>query len=262
LSYRSWALWMLGYPEAALADTSRALEEARKIGQAASLMYALVHASIVHIQCGDYSTAGAEADELVSLAEEKGASFWNALGMSVQGCLLVLTGKPGDAFRMITASMAALRSTGSTLWMPMRLAYLARAYAELGQFGDAWRYIDEALRVVETAREKWHEADIYRMAGEIALLSPQRAPAKAETYFEQALAVARAQRAKSWELRAAMSLARLWRDEGKRRQARDCLAPIYDWFTEGFDTLDLRQAKALLDALAEGTSEGAAGVGS
>jgi class 3 adenylate cyclase/predicted ATPase len=259
LSYRSWALWMLGYPEAALADTSRALEEAREIGQAASLMYALVHASIIHIQCGDYSAASAEADELVSLAEEKGASFWKALGMSVQGCLLVLGGKAADAVRMIISSITALRSTGSTLWMPMRLPYLARAYAELGQFGDAWGYIDEALRVAETAREKWHEADIYRMAGEIALLSPQRAPAKAETYFERALAVARAQQAKSWELRAAMSLARLWRDEGKRREARDCLAPIYDWFTEGFDTLDLRQAKALLDAMA---SEGSEGVGS
>jgi class 3 adenylate cyclase/predicted ATPase len=250
LSYRSWTLWMLGYPEAALTDTTRALEEAREIGQAASLMYALVHASITHIQCGDYAAAGAEADELVFLAEEKGASFWRALGMSVQGCLLVLTGKAADAVRIIISSITALRSTGSTLWMPMRLPYLARAYAELGQFGDAWRCIDEVLMAVETSKERWHEADIYRMAGEIALLSPAHASAKVETYFERALAVARAQQAKSWELRAAMSLARLWRDQGKRQQARDCLAPIYGWFTEGFDTRDLSQAKALLDALA------------
>jgi predicted ATPase len=115
------------------------------------------------------------------------------------------------------------------------------------------------MTAAETTKERWHGAEIYRMAGEIALRSPQPDPAKAEAYLEQALAIARAQQAKSWELRAAMSLARLLRDAGKRREARECLAPIYGWFTEGFDTLDLRQAKVLLDALA---SEGAAGVGS
>jgi class 3 adenylate cyclase/predicted ATPase len=250
LSYRSWALWMLGYPEAALADTSHALEDAREIGQAATLMYALVHAWLTHIQCGNYSAATAEADELVALAEEKGALFWKALGMSVQGCLFVLTGKAADAVQMITSGITALRSTGSTLWMPLHLSYLARADAELGQFDNAWRCIDEAMTAAETTKERWHEADIHRMAGEIALLSPQPHPAKAEAYFERALAVARAQEAKSWELRAAMSMARLWRDQGKRDAARDLLAPVHGWFTEGFDTRDLKESKALLDALA------------
>jgi predicted ATPase len=107
------------------------------------------------------------------------------------------------------------------------------------------------MTAVETTKEKWYEADVCRIAGEIALMSPERDTAKAEAYFERALAVARAQQAKSLELRAAMSMARLWCDQGKRDEARDLLAPVYGWFTEGFDTLDLKQAKALLDELAQ-----------
>jgi predicted ATPase len=126
---------------------------------------------------------------------------------------------------------------------------LTRAYTKLGQFDDAWRSISEAMAVVEITKELWCEADIHRIAGEIAL-SREPDAAKAETYFERALAIARAQQAKSWELRAAMSMARLWRDQGKRDEARDLLAPVYNWFTEGFDTLDLKEANALLDTLA------------
>ena len=133
--------------------------------------------------------------------------------------------------------------------MPIHLAYLARAYAELGQVDDAWRCIDEAITAVETTKERWWEAEINRIAGEIALLSPKRDAARAEAYFERALAVARQQQAKSWELRAAMSLARLWRDQRKLQQARELLAPVYGWFTEGFDTRDLKEAKALLEQL-------------
>ncbi len=134
--------------------------------------------------------------------------------------------------------------------MPAYLSYLARAHAELGQFDDGRRCIREAMTAVETTKEKWWEAEVHRTAGEIALLAPEPAATKAEAYFERALAVARQQQAKSWELRAAMSMARLWRDQGKREQARDLLAPVYGWFTEAFDTLDLKDAKALLDELA------------
>ena len=130
------------------------------------------------------------------------------------------------------------------------LVNLARAYAELGQFDDAWRCIGEAMTAIETTKERWCEAEVNRVAGEIALKSPEPDTAKAEAYFERALAVARQQQAKSWELRAAMSLARLWRDQGKVQQARELLAPVYGWFTEGFDTRDLKEAKALLDELA------------
>jgi predicted ATPase len=149
---------------------------------------------------------------------------------------------------MITSGITALRSTGASItWY---LPYLARAYAELRQFDDAWRCIREAIGSVETTKEKWCEADIYRTAGEIALMSPEPDEVKAEAHFGRALAVAREQQAKSWELRAAMSMARLWRDHGKRQQAHDLLAAVYGWFTEGFDTLDLKDVKALLDELA------------
>ena len=249
LCFRSLALWLLGYPEAALADADRALKDAREIGQAATLMYALVIASLTHILCGNYAAANALADELVALADEKGALFWKALGMLHQGCVLALTGKASDAVQMITSGITALRSTGATMWMPLYLSYLARAYAELGQFDDAWRCIGEAMTVVETTKERWCEAEVNRIAGEIALKSPEPDAAKAEAYFERALAVARQQQAKSWELRAAMSMARLWRDQGKRQEARELLAPVYGWFTEGFDTRDLKEAKALLEEL-------------
>jgi predicted ATPase len=126
---------------------------------------------------------------------------------------------------------------------------LASADADLVKFDDAWRCIGEALIAAETTKERWYEAEINRVAGEIAMLSGEPDAAKADAYFERALAIARRQQAKSWELRAATSLARLWRDQGKRREARDLLAPVYDWFTEGFDTLDLKEAKTLLDEL-------------
>jgi predicted ATPase len=129
--------------------------------------------------------------------------------------------------------------------VPLPLSYLARAYADLGNFDDAWRCIVEAMTAVETTKERWYEAEINRIAGEIALLLPD--PARAREYFERALVVARHQQAKSWELRASMSLARLWRDQGKVQEARDLLAPVYSWFTEGFDTRDLKEAKALLE---------------
>jgi predicted ATPase len=134
--------------------------------------------------------------------------------------------------------------------MPLNLSYLARAHAELDQFDDAWRCIGEAMTLVEKTKENWCEAETHRVAGEIALMSPEPDGAKAEAYFKRALSVARAQEAKSWELRAATSMARLWRNQEKLQQARELLAPIYGWFTEGFDMLDLKEAKALLEELA------------
>jgi predicted ATPase len=151
---------------------------------------------------------------------------------------------------MISAGIAAYRSTGATMWLSWYLSHLAMAHAELGQLDDAWRCIDEAKTAVETTREKWCEPEVDRIAGEIALKSRPPDTAKAEQYFLRALEVARSQQAKSWELRAAMSLARLWRDQGKRVEARHLLASVYGWFTEGLDTRDLKEAKTLLDALA------------
>ena len=137
-----------------------------------------------------------------------------------RGWLFAVTGRASDAVQMIASGITAWRSTGATLFMPW-LSYLAGAHAELGQLDDARRCIDEAMSAVETTKERWFEAEVNRVAGEIALKSPERDTAKAEAYFKRALAVARQQQAKSWELRAAMSMARLWRDQGKRDEARE-----------------------------------------
>jgi predicted ATPase len=249
LCYRSLALFLLGYPEAALADAHHALKDAREIGQAAELMHALVFTSLARIHCGDYQAVGVVLDELAALADEKAALFWRAHGMSLQGCLLALTNKTSNAVQMLTSGIAEWRSTGATVLVPLFLSHLSRAYAELGQFDDAWRCVGEAMTVAETTKERWFEAEVHRIAGEIALLSPEPDAPKAEAYFVHALAVSRWRQAKSLELRAAMSMARLWSDQGKRLQAGDLLCSIYGWFTEGFDTLDLKEAKALLDAL-------------
>jgi predicted ATPase len=251
LACRSSALWLLGYPEAALRDADDALRNAREIGQAATLMYALCHASIPYTLCGNRAVAAPLAQELVAMAEDKGSLFWKALGMTNQGCVLALTGRASDATEILISWMTALRTTGATSRMPLFLPHLARAHAELGQFEAAWRCIGEAMTASETTKETWCEAEIHRTAGEIALMSPEPDAAKAQAHFERAIAIARAQKAKSWELRTATSLARLWRDHGKRQQARDLLAPVYGWFTEGFDTADLKEAKALLDELTE-----------
>jgi len=249
LSFRSLALWLLGYPDAALADTERALKDAREIGQAVTLMYALTHVAKTYFHRGDYAVANAQADELVALADEKGALLWKYAGMIDKGYVLAMTGKASNAIQIFTSAITGHRSTGSRIWVPLYSSYLARAYAELGQYEQARHSIDEAMAVVETTKERWCEAEINRIAGQIALMLPDQDGKKAEAYFERALTIARAQQAKSWELRAAMSMARLWRDQGEQRQAHDLLAPIYGWFTEGFDTLDLKDAKALLEQL-------------
>ena len=248
-SFRSWVLWFLVYPDAALRDADQALSDAREIGHAATLMFGLALAPRAHFLSANYATATAANDELVALADEKSARYWKAVGVVLQGNLFAVTDQASDAVQKITSGLTAFRSTGSTLYVPSWLSPLARACADVGQLDDAWRYIGEAMTAIETTKQRWCEAEVNRVAGEIALISPERDARKAEAYFERALAVARKQQAKSFELRAAKSMARLRRDQGKRDEARDLLAPVYGWFTEGFDTLDLKEAKALLDEL-------------
>jgi predicted ATPase len=245
LAFRSLASWMLGYPTAALADTGQAIINAREIGQAATLMYALAVASVAPVLCGKYAIAKALHDELLPLAEDKGASWWKAFGMMEQGWLLALTGEASGAAPLIASGITLFRSLGSTYWLPTYLSNLGMAYAELGQFDDARGCLSDATTAIEATGERWFEAEVSRIAGKIALLSPAPDASNAEAYFEHALSIARQQQAKSWELRAAMSMARLWRDQGKRDEARYLLAPVYGWFSEGFDTLDLKE-----DALA------------
>ena len=167
------------------------------------------------------------------MAEEKSAPFWKAWGKLFQGHVSALTGNASDTVHQITSGIAAYRSTGATLGLTAYLSYLAKAHADLRQFDDAWRCIGEAIVMVKRTNEGWWEAEVNRIAGEIALMGPRNDSAKAEPHFERAVAVARQQQAKSWELRASMSLARLWRDQGKVSETRELLAPVYGWFTEG-----------------------------
>ena len=243
---RSWLLWVLGYPEAALRDADNALKNARETGQAASLMCAMHFTAVPLLLCGDYSRATALAQELCALADEKDLPFWKVNGSLYQGSLFALTGDASNAVRLLASGITAVRPTGVTVWMPRWLSYLAIAHANLGQIDDAWRCIGEAISTIETTKERWFEAETNRIAGEIALRSPEPDVAKAQTYFDRALGVARRQQAKSWELRTAMSMARLWRDQGMPQEAREFLAPVCGWFTEGFGTLDLKEANALL----------------
>jgi hypothetical protein len=195
---------------------------------------------------------------ILQLAENKRTLLWKAFGLMHKGCACALNAQPSNAVRMLTDGFAMAQSAGATLWMPFSRSHLARAYLELGNFEDAWRSIRsirEAMTMIERTTEAWCEAEVYQTAGEIMLLAPERDSSKAEAYFNCAITVAGAQQAKSWELRASMSLARLWRDQGKVGEARELLAPVYDWFTEGFDTRDLKDAKALLEELQSGSSD-------
>jgi predicted ATPase len=174
-------------------------------------MFALYWTSDPLILCRDYSRAATFAQELSALADAKDAPFWRVNGSLYQGALSALTGDAAKAVQMITSGITAMRAIGFSFGLPRWLSYLAIAHAELDQLDDAWRCIHEGISAIDATKERWFAAETNRVAGEIALKSPQPDPAKAEAYFEGALAVAREQRAKSWELRAAMSLARLWR---------------------------------------------------
>ena len=249
LAYRALGSWLLGYPTASLADIENAVEAAREIDQAATLMFVLTHTALTHLVSRNYAAAKREADELVAVAADKGAVFWKVIGTMAQGWGFALTGKASDAADLLTPGLAAFRSTGSTLWMPLHMSCLAIAHRDLDRIDEAWDCIGEAMTAIETTGERWYEAEVLRVAGEIAIMSPERDAAKAEMFFDRALAVARQQRARSWELRAAMSMASLYRDQGQRDKSRDLLAPVYGWFTEGFDTPDLKDAQALIDDL-------------
>jgi tetratricopeptide (TPR) repeat protein len=171
LATRSGCVWLLGYPEAARNDGERAVKNARETGQVTTLFKALHQASFNYTMCGNYAAANAHEDELIALADERGATYWKALGTAERGSLFALSGKASDAVPAITSGITSLRSTGATLYEPYHLFYLAMAYAELGQLDDARRCIDDAIEKVETSKERWCEAEVHRIAGEIALKS-------------------------------------------------------------------------------------------
>jgi class 3 adenylate cyclase/predicted ATPase len=247
LAYRAWTLWPLGYPRAALRSAYDLIENGRELNHAGTLMYALFHAAVTKILCGQVTAAGTDARELIVLAEEKRASLWRALGTLVEGWALLTAGQAADAARVIEIGLADHEATGAASFRPIFLTALARAYAECRQFDRGQNTIAKALMTAEKTKERWAEAEIHRTAGDLSLAMDETP--EAESRFRRAICVARGQHARSWELRASTNLARLFYKQGKPAEARSLLAPVYAWFSEGFDIPDLTEAATLLNEL-------------
>jgi predicted ATPase len=261
--FAAMVLWLLGYPEQARERSQEHLALARERARPPNLTVALFWAAWLHL----YRREGPLAQEraCISLATEYGFALWVALGTIMRGGALVLQGQGEAGIVHLRQGLAAWRSIGSKVGRTSYLTFLAEAYGHVGQTAEGLHVLAEALACAHTTGERCYEAELYRLKGELLLQSRgqgleaggltsdvglQTRDAEAEACFHQALDIARRQEAKALELRAAMSLSRLWQQHGKRAEAYALLAPVYGWFTEGFDTADLQEAKALLEALA------------
>ena len=243
-------LWYLGYPAQALQHSQAACTLAQEVAHPYSLVLALVYAATVHQYRREVRAAHAQAAAAMTLATEQGFFAERvAWGTVLHGWALAMQGQGEAGLAEMRQGLAADLATGSKSWQPYLLGLLAEAYGAGGHPDAGLTALAEALAVMDDTGLRYYAAELYRLKG--ALLLPQAVPdaAQAETCFHQALDIARQQQAKSFELRAATSLARLWQSQGKRQEAYDLLAPVYQWFTEGFDTADLQEAKTLLDQL-------------
>jgi predicted ATPase len=240
-----------GYPDRAVVRSREALAAAYELGHTYTTSQTLYLSCWLHQIRGEQQIVLKRATALGELATESGLSAWGAEGTIFGGWGVAASGAPESGIRQVRQGLATREAMGIQQHTPCLFGLLAELYIGIQNSGEALNVLDEALARVDRLEERWFEADLLRLKGEALLaLSPERA-AEAEACYQQAVAVARDQGARLWELRAATSLARLWLDQGKRTQARDLLAPIYNWFTEGFDTADLKDAKALLDDSAD-----------
>jgi predicted ATPase len=207
-------------------------------------------AAMFHLYRREAGEAQNLAEAAITLATEQGYSPWVAEATVARGWSLIMQGQPEAGLAQILQGQAAYQATGTQLLAPHYLALRAEAHANLGHPEAGLTLLDEALSVADKTGLRKEVAEIYRLKGELLLQLSSANAAAAETCFQQALGISRHQQARSWELRAATSLARLWQQQGKRQDAYELLAPVYDWFTEGFDTADLQEARALLETLA------------
>jgi predicted ATPase len=249
-SFASWTLWILGYPDRGLARSQQAVTLARQIAHPFSLGFALFFAAVLHLFRREVRLTQERAAALISLAQEQGFPHWMAGGSIYHGWTLAHQGQAQEGIEQLHQGLRALRATGAELGRPRDLALLAEAHGLMGQSEAGLVVLVEALTLVDKTGERWYEPELYRLKGTLLLQQSSDNQAEAEACFQHAIRIAQSQRAKSWELRAATSLARLWQQQGTRQEAHDLLAPVYNWFTEGFDTVDLKDAKALLDELA------------
>lgn len=249
----SWVLWHLGYPDQALRSAKEGLENARALNHMHTIANTLGYSrTMIHQFCGDVSAADDDAGALVTLAEEQGFVMWRAIGIVIQGWAMVERGEIEVGTSQIREGISRSQDTGAQFLQPHSLTLLAEALARRRQWEEALAALGKARDFGISTDGRWWEAEIYRLEGEI--LSSMQAKTRAENAYTEALEVARVQRSKSLELRAATSLARLWQSQGRAEEARDLLAPVYTWFTEGHGTRDVKKAKALLQELSPGST--------
>jgi DNA-binding SARP family transcriptional activator/tetratricopeptide (TPR) repeat protein len=244
LAYLALGLAFLGYIDQARVRMDEALADARRIDS-----YTRVW--ILNTACGVETIAGLaceareHAEQVVALSNEHGFTYWMNMGLLAHGRSLTGLGQAQAGLALVSRGLSGLRATGAIVNTPWALCLLAEAYAKVRQFDDGLQCFVEALQLIDTTDERWWEAELHRLRGDLLIAKDDQAAA--EQSYRQAMAVAKRQRAKTFELGAATRLAQLWRDQGKRDEARDLLAPIYSWFTEGLDTPLLRDARAVLE---------------
>jgi predicted ATPase len=259
LAYDTWPLWLLGYPDQALERSREALSLAQKLSHSQSLAMARHFVAFIHEFRGESKEAQKSSEELIQFSNDQSFPFWQAVAMITLGGALAAQGQVEIGIERMRSGLAIKESIGATIRNTYWLALLADAYRKARQFADACATLTGALVSVHRSEECWWEAELYRLKGELLLESSihdsvTRNPEEAEACFGQALEIARRQQTKSLELRAAMSLSRLWQVQGKKEEARKMLAKIYNRFTEGFDTADLKEAQVLITALAHEVS--------
>jgi predicted ATPase len=251
-STTAWTLWSLGYPDQGLARSHEAVTLAQQVAHPFSLVLALSAAALFHQMRREERCTQERAEAAHILAKEQGFPFWMAMSSLLRGWALAHQGQGKEGIAQISQSLSAFRATGAEVNQSYFLALLAEAHGTLGEPEAGLTVLTEALTFMDTTGERVWEPELYRLRGELLLQQNSNNEAEAETCFQHAISIAQNQSAKSWELRATTSLARLWQQQGKRQDAHDLLAPVYNWFTEGFDTPDLQDAQALLDALEDG----------
>jgi predicted ATPase/class 3 adenylate cyclase/DNA-binding winged helix-turn-helix (wHTH) protein len=249
-SRAAWTLWWLGYPEQGLVRNDEAVIMAQQSAHPFSLGFALTSAAVFHQCRREGRTARERAEAAIILATERGFPFWRAFGLILHGWALAHQGQAQEGLEQIQQGLTAWRTIGAEQLRSYFLGLLAEAYGAMGSPAAGLMAIREALTLVDKTGERWYEPELHRLKG---VLLPQLSAdhhSEAQACFQQALDVARSLQAKSFALRAASSFTRLWQQRDKPADAYQLLAEVYSWFTEGFDTADLQEAKALLDDLA------------
>jgi predicted ATPase len=249
-SYAAWTLWILGYPDQGLARSQEAVTLAQQSAHPFSLGFVLSFTAVFHQFRREGRATQERSEAAMSLAMEQGFPLWVAFGSILRGWELAHQGQARKGIEQMYQGLTAYRAIGAEMLRPYWLALLAEAQGTLGKPEEGLTVLTESLTLADTTGQQWYEAELYRLKGELLLQLSSGNQAEAENCFQQAMTVARSQQAKSFELRTASSLARLWQQQGKRQEAHNLLAPVYHWFSEGLDTADLQDAKALLEALA------------